>query len=244
MATNTTLTDLIISQWARLSESAREHVLATRAVAAGYMADDGNCEVEYEWATTGREAAEAYVSDGDWESTDGTYWVTVYTWPLYALDGRTLDTRRLAADTSDRESHLVEVEPTEPECAEGSDGHDWQDDGGPWNIGAGVSYREACHRCGCTKTVDTAAQHDGRLAGRAVRYERDAVETDWESINERCDAVTPEHLGPDASDDDVTGYCDVLRRVGPEYATRDEWVRLEEAVLAGEHGEWHEVSAA
>lgn len=48
---------------------------------AGWFADDGNAEVEYECADSGKEAAEEYVADGDWgDDTDSTGWVTVYTW--------------------------------------------------------------------------------------------------------------------------------------------------------------------
>lgn len=238
----TTLTDLIIEQWPHLSLAARERVLATRAARVGWVADDGNCEVEYSEAVTSDEAAEDYVSGGDYESTDGTYWVQVWTWPRYVLGGRTLDTRRMAAEAGDRESHLIEVEPTEPECAEGSDGHDWQDE---WvqGHGGGVFIREECHRCGCTRVIDTWAQHEGVQGLRSVEYVEGDASVDWESIDDRCDGVTPEHLGPDATDDDVTEYCALLRRVGPSHASRDEWVRLEEAVLAGEHGEWHATAA-
>lgn len=240
----TTLTDLIISQWPHMSAPARERVLATRATRAGWMADDGNCEVEYSEAVTSDEAAEDYVSG--YESTDGTYWVTVWTWPRYVLGGRTLNTRRMAADAGDRESHLIEVEPAVPECAEGSDGHDWQDDGGPWGHGAGVKYREVCRRCGCARVIDTWAQdHATGVQGlHAVEYREGYASMDWDSVDDRCYAVTPEHLGPDATDDDVAEYCAILRRVGPSHATRDEWVRLEEAVLAGEHGEWRATAAA
>lgn len=47
----------------------------------GYVADDGNAEVEYELADSGKEAAKEYVSDGDWgDDRSSSSWVTVYTW--------------------------------------------------------------------------------------------------------------------------------------------------------------------
>lgn len=230
----TTLTDLIISQWPHLSAPARERVLATRAVRDGWMADDGNCEVEYPEADSGLEAARGYVADGDWGEDTCTSWVTVWAWPRYVLGGEVLE----GAGEGEREQHLIEVEPAEPECAEGSDGHDWQDERVQGH-GGGVVIREECHRCGCTRVIDTWAQHEGTQGLRSVEYVEGDASVDWESIDERCDAITPEHLGADATDDDVAEYCTILRRVGPTHAARDEWERLEESVLAGEHGEWH-----
>lgn len=238
----TTLTDLIVSQWPHLSAPARERVLATRATRAGWMADDGNYEVEYPEADTGLEAARWYVADGDWGEDTCTSWVTVWAWPRYVLGGEVLE----GAGEGEREQHLIEVEPAVPECAEGSDGHDWQDDGGPWGSGAGVKYREVCARCGCARVIDTWAQdHDTGVQGlHSVEYREGYASMDWDSVDDRCHAVTPEYLGPDATDDDVAEYCAILRRVGPSHATRDEWVRLEEAVLAGKHGEWRATAAA
>lgn len=48
----------------------------------GWIADDGNREVEYPYASSGRGAAEEYVSDGTWGDDDTTQWVTVWAWRI------------------------------------------------------------------------------------------------------------------------------------------------------------------
>jgi hypothetical protein len=127
---------------------------------AGYMADDGNAEIEYEHATTRQDAAEEYVSDGDWGDESGTARITVDTWPIYQLG----DVR--VADPNDRESCRVELPATEPACSESE--HDWttpfevlggiSENPGVWGNGGGVICRCICRHCGSLRTTDTWAQ--------------------------------------------------------------------------------------
>lgn len=49
-------------------------------VLPGWVADDGNAEVEYPDAESGKAAAQEYVDDGDWGETVSTEWIRVYTW--------------------------------------------------------------------------------------------------------------------------------------------------------------------
>lgn len=49
-------------------------------VMKGWIADDGNAEVECPDAGSGREAAEEYVTDGGWGNGSTTTWVTIFAW--------------------------------------------------------------------------------------------------------------------------------------------------------------------
>lgn len=49
-------------------------------VLPGWVADDGNCAVEYPDAGDGGEAANEYVADGDWGECESTGWIDVWTW--------------------------------------------------------------------------------------------------------------------------------------------------------------------
>lgn len=140
-----------------------------------WVADDGNAEVEYDYVDTRREAAEEYVSDGDWGECESTHWVTVYTWPRYRVDDVEVD------DLDDRESHTVAIEPEEPSCSESE--HDWQSphdlvggceqNPGVYGHGGGVYINEVCMHCGCGRTTDTWAQNreNGEQGLTSVSYE-------------------------------------------------------------------------
>lgn len=61
-------------------------------VLPGAFANDGNAEVEYPDVTSRREAAEAYVADGDWGEIAETTWIDVWAWrSALVLDARTPD---------------------------------------------------------------------------------------------------------------------------------------------------------
>lgn len=160
----------------------------------GYVADDGNADVEYEYVDSGREAAEEYVAGGDWGDRDSTSWVTVYTWRC----GLRAEVAECASDTpevgvelqplivvegkTDRDSHKVAIEPEEPACVAGQ-AHDWaspheivggiKENPGVWGSGGGVIVHEACLRCGCGRVTDTWAQDmtDGEQGLTSVSYE-------------------------------------------------------------------------
>lgn len=234
MQTKTTsLTDLIHAQWRRLSQSAQQRVLATRAVRAGWVADDGNAEVSYPAAESAESAAQDYVDGGDWGDTSETSWVTVYTWPRYTLGDRQLDTRQACSD--ERETHRIEVEAAEPECAEGSDGHRWVSAGRRGN-GGGVISREECRRCGCVRITDTGAQHEGVQGLTSVRYESDESIIDWVPADDFADDITADYLGPEADEHDVEAFVEVLLERGPSHASRESWERQAEKLLGD--SEW------
>jgi hypothetical protein len=156
----------------------------------GWRADDGNAEVEYPDAETCREAAQRYVDEGGWNDAEGeTFWVNVSAWRLaYTWDPDDQDLIELRVDD---ESHLIAIEPDEPECSSG-DGHDWQsphgvlggleDNPGVWCNGGGVIIREVCAHCGVYRVTDTWAQDSatGQQGLESVEYlDSDDDSLDW-----------------------------------------------------------------
>ena len=127
---------------------------APMIAAPGWQADDGNCEVTLDRASSAKEAAEEYVDGGDWGDRDTTSWVAVHTWRTgirqaecaycdavatahdsdgdpacedhAEVPGGGVDLHPLAVDTETAwEHHRIAIEPIEPDCVDGED-HDWQ----------------------------------------------------------------------------------------------------------------------
>lgn len=139
-----------------------------------YFADDGNCEVEYDYADSPEKAAEEYVSDGDWGDSNETTWVTVYVTTGYVLGDVVMK------DEESHESFNIPIDPDEPDCEEGE--HEWVS---PWEVvggcesnpgvlgnGGGVIIHEVCEHCGCLRTTDTWAQNpeNGKQGLTSVSY--------------------------------------------------------------------------
>lgn len=135
-------------------------------VLPGWRADDGNAEVEYPAARSGREAAEEYVADGDWNEVTETCWIRVASWRagLYLEDGEACEGE---VDGS-REHHTIALDPEEPECTHAA-GHDWQspyellggceENPGCWGSGGGIVINKVCAHCGAYLVTDTWAQN-------------------------------------------------------------------------------------
>lgn len=185
----------------------------------GWIADDGNCEVECPYADSAREAAEEYVSDGDWGDDSSTSWVDVHTWRI----GLQLGDDGVEEIRVDEETHTIAIEPREPACADGHE-HDWrsphsvvggcESNPGVWAHGGGVVITEVCLHCGRYRDTDTWAQHPqtGEQGLRSVEY-RDADEASlvWvatEAAGEVIDALADLY---DLSDANV---CDGEIRFG------------------------------
>jgi hypothetical protein len=144
----------------------------------GWYADDGNAEVHYEHAESGREAAEEYVSDGDWGDDSSTGWVRVNYWQECVSVG---DEGKVIRGKTSEGSHKVTIEAQEPECSH-KGGHDWQspheilggleENPGVWGHGGGVVIHEICAHCGQRKITDTWAQDmtDGEQGLTSVSY--------------------------------------------------------------------------
>lgn len=150
----------------------------------GWVADDGNCEVEFPDAESGEAAAQEYVEGGDWGSDENkTFWIGVCAW----RKGFTVEDGEVEEVETDSEAHTIEVNPTEPEC-EHEDGHDWQSphelvggcesNPGVWGNAGGVVINEVCIHCGCGRTTDTWAQNPvtGEQGLTSVEYQEDAFD--------------------------------------------------------------------
>lgn len=162
---------------------------AAVVILPGFVADDGNAEVEYPDAKTGEAAAQQYVSDGDWGEVESTCWIKVWAWRVgYALDedGDPVTLR------IDRDCHTVTLDPEEPDCTDDHAGHNWRsphsvlggikENPGVWGNGGGVIIREVCAHCGVYRETDTWAQdrETGEQGLRSVQYrEADEVSERW-----------------------------------------------------------------
>lgn len=116
-----------------------------------YFCDDGNCEVEIE-AETAQEAAEEYVSGGDWGEQSSTNF-------------HSISVREEGHEEWDSETITVALDPAEPDCVEGRDEHSWvtpielvggcKENPGVWGSGGGVKGTEICEHCGTKHHFDT-----------------------------------------------------------------------------------------
>jgi len=193
-------------------------------------ADDGNAPIEYE-GMTAEEAAEEYVSGGDWGEENETKWIDVRTWQ-YGLDVGG-DKVRVGA-----EDHTITIEATEPECVDGEE-HVWEtphsilgglkENPGCWGHGGGIVQHSVCMRCGCKRTYDSWAQNpsNGMQGLSSTEYE----------VGGYADEVTEAHLaeavsdlGAEESDGDYTYEVD-----GTEYlADKDAMIEYGRAKLCGD----------
>lgn len=175
-------------------------------VLPGFVADDGNAEVEYPEATSGSEAARAYVDDGDFGDLVSTLWHTVYVWQVglgVDEDGEVVEI------CVGRDSHRVEIEPDVPACAHGR-AHEWRapysvlgglrENPGVWGNGGGAIIKQICRHCGRYRITNTWAQdcETGEQGLTSVCYE-DADEQSRAWTRRRDLADLREHLGVAAS---------------------------------------------
>jgi len=137
----------------------------------GFIADDGNAEVEYAQADTAAQAAQQYAEGGDWGSPRSTIWIEVSTWRhgVRLAHGDEMAAVEVIAGEVDgsRDEHTITLHPAEPPCAGGS--HDWHSplqvvgglatNPGVQAHGGGVIIREACAHCGTFRVTDTNAQN-------------------------------------------------------------------------------------
>ena len=92
-------------------------------------------------ADSPREAAQAFVDDGDFEPRNRTVWIHV----------------RVESPDGDVGTYKIKIEPVAPPCTL-KDGHLWLDPR-HWGSGAGVLVEETCDHCGRKKTINTGG-HD------------------------------------------------------------------------------------
>lgn len=145
----------------------------------GWVArDEGGHEVAFPEAQLPWNAADRYVSDGDYPPPDETTQVHVRTWR--AGIGLDEDGDIFEAE-ADVEHHKVRLDPEEPDCVDDGE-HEWarphllvggvESNPGVLGSGGGVVSTEVCLRCGCARITDTWATDmvDGTHFA-SIRYE-------------------------------------------------------------------------
>jgi hypothetical protein len=184
MSTTAKYKDLETSAYADISPE------AIVTIEEGFVASADGCEEDYPYAETAEEAAEDYVSSGDWGDNDGkTFWVDVDTWRRGTVLDEDGDEVELKID---EKSHSIAVEPDEPECESDEGCHEWEspfevlggieENPGCWGHGGGVVIREVCRHCGMYREKDTWAQdpNTGAQGLTSVEYEpADESSLDW-----------------------------------------------------------------
>lgn len=172
----------------------------------GWFADDGNAEVYFPEAKTGKEAAEEYVSDGSWGESDESVAIRVSTWRI----GFIVDNNIVENTSFDEDSHLIVLHPEEPECKASEDNEHWwispyelvggiKENPGVWGTGGcGIRSVEVCGYCGMAKIYQTASQ------GYDTEYDHNSI---YYSNNEADGAVTVEDLAEYYDDDMPEGLC-------------------------------------
>lgn len=179
-------------------------------VLPGWYADDGNAEVYFPDAKSGKEAAEQYVEDGDYGDSGGI--VEVSYWKRAICMYKDEDGEEDIDDDVkiDYETIDVEIQTPEPPCCQ-EEGHNWEsphellggleENPGVWGHGAGVIENTVCSNCGMQRCIDTAAT-DPSTGREFTEYSykepnektlawamRKNMERDIESILEDVDAV-------------------------------------------------------
>jgi hypothetical protein len=144
-------------------------------VLPGYRADDGHAEVDYSEMSSGREAADAYVASGDWsgdvdEDDQRTCYIHVHTWRVglrLVDDDAASDEREVEACSEiDTETHVIDVDPTEPRCASdvqrSERKHDWS------------GNDSTCPHCGVRRIErdDATDAGTGQQGKHMIRYIR------------------------------------------------------------------------
>ena len=147
------------------------------SINSGYFADNGDCETHYPDAESGLEAAQDYVSGGDWGECTKTFWVNVRIWRTE----QSIEDGELVEERIEEETHKIEIEPEEPECTE-LENHDWKSSG-VYGHGGGVCEKEICRHCGTYRILDSWAQDqsDGTQGLRSIEY-READEESLEYV--------------------------------------------------------------
>jgi hypothetical protein len=108
--------------------------------------------------------AAAEVAAADWVADYAEsykFWSNRTTWEVITITSPTGTSTRLR----------VELDPSEPECAEDEPEHLWVD-GPVYGSGGGVCYRQTCRHCGQVRRVDTWATDpaDGSQGHTSVEY--------------------------------------------------------------------------
>ena len=130
-------------------------------------------EIEAPDMATAKIEAEEWMRECEWDTTDGTTWVSVHIIDLSGVpEGEN--------EWDYRETLNLTIEPDEPSCTASE--HDWQspleivggikENPGVWGNGGGVVIHAVCIHCGCERVRDTWAQNSetGEQGVESVTY--------------------------------------------------------------------------
>jgi hypothetical protein len=207
----------------RDSDEIREYAFGGESLGGGRERGHAHAPSDVEAALT------AWTEGGDWDTSEGTFWVHDHAWQIDPVTREELD--------DDRVDVSVAIEPAAPDCTDGHE-HDWRsphsvlgglrENPGVWGKSGGVIIRMVCAHCGTYRVRDTWAQ-DGAIQGlESVAYEdADDDSLPWvaarrasaqrEQVVDACRAIEadPAH---DHLPRYLDGRTDDLERVGD-----DEW---------------------
>lgn len=135
-----------------------------------------------------KELAREWAEDGIWDTTEGTFWVTVYIFePDTEVENGWSEELRLR----------VTIDPPEPKCVEAE--HSWQapieivggieDNPGVWGHGGGVVMHAVCLHCRCERVTDTWAQNreTGEQGLESVTYNPGKYSDEVEALRQTAD---------------------------------------------------------
>lgn len=131
---------------------------AAVVIASGYIASEGDCEVECPDAESAAEAVQDYVYGGGWDGwdkDDTTALIHVYVWRRGYVLGEDGHLRVLAIG---QEDSTLTIDPKEPEC-NATAGHDWSV---AYSALDGTVIRESCSICGRYRVIHNFS-HEIRL---------------------------------------------------------------------------------
>jgi len=134
------------------------------------------------------DAIEEWLTDGDWDPSEGPLYLTAYACPIDPTTG--------TADGAHRVTAEVTIEQDAPDC-EGDEEHDWcaphsvvgglRENPGVYGAGAGITSRRVCSHCGAYTVYESARQDSG--TGRyheATSYEEpDDDSLEWVASRRR-----------------------------------------------------------
>jgi hypothetical protein len=168
------------------SDEVREYAFGGESLGGGRERGHYHAPSEVE------DALRAWTEGGDWETSEGTFWINDYAWPIDPATNAEVD--------GDRVSVTVAIEPEAPSCASGQE-HDWQspysvlgglrENPGVCGKGGGMISREVCAHCGIYRVTDTWAQDrsTGIQGLTSVSYEdADEDSREWIAGRQRRDA--------------------------------------------------------
>jgi hypothetical protein len=153
-------------------DAAREAWLASDEPRAWEVRDGQAQDILHDVAPADAEAAiEAWLTDGDWDTSEGPLHLTAYAYPIDPTTG--------TADGEGRACGEATIEQDAPDC-EGDEEHTWRsphsvvgglrENPGVHGHGAGIIAREVCPHCGWYRVYESARQDGSGRYHEAISY--------------------------------------------------------------------------